>query len=146
MEEYTIFSERLKETMKHRNDISQRKLAEEIGISEVTLSRYINGQRIPKAPEIAKIAIVLHVSCDYLLGIDNDLNGHEDGTIDVKKALEYCEGAANGWHDFQLKAMDNIGHGDSYGHSFGAVAYGAQQENMFRWEIPNLLRLLSKER
>ena len=37
-------------------------------ITEVSLSRYISGDRIPKGPVIANIAAALHTTSDYLLG------------------------------------------------------------------------------
>ena len=61
------FGERLKDALKEKN-ITQRELAREINITEVTMSRYISGDRTPKAPVIVKMAQALDVSCDYLLG------------------------------------------------------------------------------
>lgn len=55
--------------------ISQRYLARQVGITEVTLSRYITGQRSPKAETVAKIATILHTSSDYLMGKDNQVRG-----------------------------------------------------------------------
>ena len=72
MNEYTVLGERLKELLE-KNNMSQRELAEKIGITEVTISRYISAQRIPKATEIAKLADALNCSCDYLLGFQNEL-------------------------------------------------------------------------
>ena len=48
--------------------LSQRELAEKVGVTEVSMSRYIKGERTPKAPIIANIARALHVTSDYLLG------------------------------------------------------------------------------
>lgn len=48
--------------------MTQRKLSELIGVSEVTVSRYLNGARKPKADIIIDIANVLDISVDYLLG------------------------------------------------------------------------------
>ena len=50
------------------NGISQRELADKCKITEVSMSRYIRGQRVPKATVIATIADALNVSADYLLG------------------------------------------------------------------------------
>jgi transcriptional regulator with XRE-family HTH domain len=46
-----------------------------VGITEVTLSRYITGQRSPKAETVTKIATILHTSSDYLMGKDNQVRG-----------------------------------------------------------------------
>lgn len=52
--------------------ITQRELAERIGITEVSLSRYITGDREPKADTLANIATALFTTSDHLLGIEND--------------------------------------------------------------------------
>ena len=72
MNEYNILSKRLKELLE-KNNMSQRELAEKTDITEVTISRYVSAQRIPKATEILKIADALNCSCDYLLGFQNEL-------------------------------------------------------------------------
>ena len=49
-------------------DMNQKELAQKTNVSEVTISRYINGTRQPKSDILSKIADVLDVSIDYLLG------------------------------------------------------------------------------
>lgn len=66
-----VFSERLKELLDKRG-LSQRELADKIGTTEVSVSRYVKGDRTPKGPIITKIAQVLNVSTDYLLRYDVD--------------------------------------------------------------------------
>ncbi len=53
-----------------RSGLTQRELADRVGITEVSLSRYISGDRIPKGPIIANIANALHTTTDYLLGTE----------------------------------------------------------------------------
>ena len=48
--------------------LTQRDLAKIVGVTEVTISRYINGIREPKGSILNDIAIALNVSSDYLLG------------------------------------------------------------------------------
>jgi len=48
--------------------VTQRDLAKMVGVTEVTISRYINGIREPKGSILNDIAIALNVSSDYLLG------------------------------------------------------------------------------
>lgn len=48
--------------------LTQRELADMIGITEVSMSRYIRGDRTPKGPTIMKIADALRTSSDFLLG------------------------------------------------------------------------------
>ena len=49
--------------------MSQRDLAEAVGVTEVSMSRYINGKRVPKGPLCAKIAHALGCSVEWLLGM-----------------------------------------------------------------------------
>jgi len=46
--------------------MSQRELADKVGITEVTLSRYINGNRVPKAPTAMCIARALGVDVEEI--------------------------------------------------------------------------------
>ena len=57
--------------------LSQRELADKVGVTEVSMSRYIKGDRIPKGPIIANIAKVLHTTSDYLLGHDQEASDPE---------------------------------------------------------------------
>lgn len=49
--------------------MSQCELAKKVKITEVSLSRYINGDRTPKGPVISSIARALGVTSDWLLGM-----------------------------------------------------------------------------
>ena len=146
MKDYEIFSKRLKKALYHNNRMTQHDLSVLTKISEVSISRYVNGDRMPKGPEIAIMARVLNVSTDYLLGLDEDMNGKEKGTIYVDEILKYCKEAADCWADFSKKALDNIGHGDSHSSSFGAVSFGMERENVYRYEIPNIIRALAEKK
>lgn len=46
-------------------DITQRDLAKLVGVTEVTISRYINGSRQPKSDILFRIAKALNVPADY---------------------------------------------------------------------------------
>lgn len=52
----------------------QKELAELIGISDATLSRYIAGSREPKPEVLANIATALHTTSDDLLGIEDKMD------------------------------------------------------------------------
>jgi transcriptional regulator with XRE-family HTH domain len=54
--------------LREERNLKQKELAELAGITEATLSRYENGKREPKGEIISKLATVLNVSTDYLLG------------------------------------------------------------------------------
>ena len=51
----------------NRNGISQRQLADATGMTEVSISRYVKGKRIPSAEILGRIADVLGVTTDYLI-------------------------------------------------------------------------------
>ena len=55
-----------------KNGMTQRQLANKVGITEVSLSRYISGTRIPKATYAVKIANALHTTVDYITGQEKD--------------------------------------------------------------------------
>ena len=62
-----IFCERLKE-MRLMCRLTQRQMAEKIGISQPSYVRYENGKSEPTLENLVKIANILDVSADYLLG------------------------------------------------------------------------------
>ena len=57
-------------------NMSQRELADKAGITEVSMSRYIKGDRVPKGTTLANTA--LHTTTDFLL------NGEGSGTGDFE--------------------------------------------------------------
>lgn len=59
-------------SLMEENNMKQNVVAEKIGISEVTISRYISGKRTPRLDIIIKIANLFKVSTDYLLGITSN--------------------------------------------------------------------------
>lgn len=52
-------------------DISQRKLSEEFGVTNQTISLWETGQREPDFDTLVKIAKYFNVTTDYLLGIED---------------------------------------------------------------------------
>ena len=52
-------------------NMTQRELADKVKVTEVSMSRYINGDRVPKGTVIANIATALHTTTDYLLNGDS---------------------------------------------------------------------------
>ena len=60
---------RIEKAMKEAG-MQQRQLARRIGITDSAMSRYISDERKPQPDVIANIATALHVTSDYLLGID----------------------------------------------------------------------------
>ncbi len=66
-----ILGTRIIEQM-NRHGLSQREIADKVGVTEVSMSRYIKGDRVPKGTVIACMARVLCTTSDYLLGNDMD--------------------------------------------------------------------------
>jgi len=57
--------------------MSQRSMAYAIGITEATMSRYVNDERTPNAEVIVKIAKLLHTTTDDLLGLKAEQTNEE---------------------------------------------------------------------
>ena len=68
------FSYRLTVLMEDFN-MTQIDLAKKIGISNVTISRYLSGNRIPRLDVITRMSAVFNVSVDYLLGLSEQKDG-----------------------------------------------------------------------
>ena len=56
------------------NNMTQTQLAKKIGTSNVTICRYLTGERVPRLDVVTKIADVFGVSLDFLFGLSNDKN------------------------------------------------------------------------
>lgn len=67
MTEQESFIKKLSILLEEKN-ITQRELAEKINVTEVTISRYLSGERSPRIEIVSKIAEFFGVSIDYLLG------------------------------------------------------------------------------
>lgn len=71
--------------------LSQKDVAEKIGVAKSTYSLYESGNREPNVQTIKKIADVLDVSADRLLGLDEQcftLAAHFDGNEYTEKELD----------------------------------------------------------
>ncbi len=84
------FNENLKKARLKRN-LSQKEVADSIGVAKSTYSLYESGNREPNVDNIKKIADVLNVSSDTLLGLDFELQtlaAHFDGDTYTKDELD----------------------------------------------------------
>ena len=84
------FNENLKEA-RLKSGISQKDLAENIGVAKSTYSLYESGKREANVDTIKKIASSLNVSADTLLGIDNEpttLAAHFEGDEYTESEME----------------------------------------------------------
>lgn len=86
------FGTRLRHLRKEKN-LTQKQLASLIGVQHTVISFYELGDRIPSPQIIKKLAATLHVSSDYLLGIEKhdvlSLEGlDEDDKLVVRTLVE----------------------------------------------------------
>lgn len=64
-------ADRVRELQNH-NGYTNRYIADLIGVSENTVSRWANGHRQPGALSLNQLAAVFNVSLDYLMGMTDD--------------------------------------------------------------------------
>lgn len=86
------FGVKLRELRK-QNHLTQKQLAELIGVQNSIISFYEVGERIPSPDVIVKLAMVLHVSADYLLGLEKqesvDISGLNESDKSLIRSLVY---------------------------------------------------------
>ena len=73
------------------NNMTQTQLAKKIGTSNVTICRYLTGERVPRLDVVTKIANVFNVSLDYLLGLSNDeniQNSNENSDLNIDMVIK----------------------------------------------------------
>lgn len=87
------FNENLK-IAREREKITQKDMAERIGVAKSTYSLYESGSREPNVQTIKKIADILNVTADELLGLENDpvtIAAHKDGENFTPEELDKIE-------------------------------------------------------
>lgn len=85
-----------------RKKIKQRELAEIVGITETTMSRYCNGSRTPRYAILKKLAGVLETTPEYLLGVELANQGEAFAT--VRSAIKAY---GKSWGNEQKKELVN---------------------------------------
>ena len=75
-------SDRIK-TAIEKSGMTQRAVAEKIGTTEQSVSRYVNGERTPRALTLAKLAEVLNTPVEWFL------TGKEEHTKHVEMIIDY---------------------------------------------------------
>ena len=70
-------------------DMKQTELADKIGISKQSLYKYIHCKCEPRAEIIARMAVVLNTTADYIVGLTNDPTPvNRDAEAEVKLGRE----------------------------------------------------------
>ena len=62
----SAFTGNLRRLMKER-DLTQRELAEKIGVTDIRMAKLVTGEREPKPMEIANLEIVFHCTAEELM-------------------------------------------------------------------------------
>ncbi len=71
--------------LRQKLDMKQKELADKVGITEATLSRYENGKRNPRGDIAAKLAKALDVTTDYLLNENFNDASHSKSSTPTKR-------------------------------------------------------------
>lgn len=146
-----------------RSGLTQRELADRVGVTEITMTHIINGDRIPKGPIIANIANALHTTTDYLLGTEEKKDTAEVATKEqerkaiqkIRKIVE--ELGENSYVGFAMEgvlelAEDNIREDTAYSMKKNAEiawerADKAEKENKYlKKEVEDLKKTVKKRR
>lgn len=83
--------------------LSQRELAGKIGVTEVSISRYVKGKRMPNGSVLAKIATALYTTVEDLMGIE----AKSDSESEYHHALHIVMRNAEHWTPKQKAALVN---------------------------------------
>ena len=99
------FNENLK-TAREKKNMTQKEVADSIGVAKSTYSLYESGNREPNVQTIKKIADTLNVSADDLLGLNEQpttMAAHFDGNEyteaeleDIRAYAEFVKNRRNG--------------------------------------------------
>lgn len=82
-----VFSERLKALRSEKN-LSQKAVADEIGIVDRQYRRYEAGEQDPATSVTTQLADLYGVSLDYLVGRTDDPNGGYQPPVDSQEAQQ----------------------------------------------------------
>lgn len=84
------FGKRLRALRKEKK-LTQKQLGKMIGVQDSVISFYELGDRMPSPEILVRLATVLHVSTDYLMGLDKhsvvDLSGLDEVDIELVRHL-----------------------------------------------------------
>lgn len=82
----TVFSERLKQA-RASTKMTQAQLGGMCKLSSTSIAAYENGQKVPRITTAAKLASVLNVSLDWLMGLDDKQSQHPRTLGDCARLL-----------------------------------------------------------
>ena len=76
----------------------------------------------------------------------NRIEEYEREYISKREILEHCDKSANTCSDLAAKALMSEGKGETRTSALGAAAYFFEQERIHRYDIPNIIELLSEHK
>lgn len=97
---------RLRATRELRG-LTQDELAELIGTPPLQINRYENDKTEPKGDMVARIAIALQVSADYLLGLTDDPSPYRAAGYLSENELEVVSAMREGNYKKAIKVIVN---------------------------------------
>lgn len=68
-----VIGARIREA-REKTKLTQKALAEEVGVSGAAINQFESGKKKPSSTVLARLAVVLEVSTDFLLGASDDQN------------------------------------------------------------------------
>jgi len=104
-----MFGERLKIALENC-DMSQVRLAQELELTSPAINRWCNNVTQPDNETIVKIAKILNVSTDFLLGNDEKTSKYEQDLKEIQtlKQLLIKNGYMSPGEDLTKKELDNL--------------------------------------
>ena len=91
------FKLKLKELMEEKN-VTQVELAKNISVSQIAVSKWLNGKNEATASSLIEMSKFFGVSTDYLLGLVDDFNNLQiknEMTKDEKEILKFYRESGN---------------------------------------------------
>lgn len=95
------FGEKIKK-LRLQNGMTQQQLATQLGVSKSVVSYYELQERIPSPEILVKLAVIFHVTSDYLLGLE------KNSSIDVSGLDANDIAAINSMVNLLRKKNQNI--------------------------------------
>lgn len=102
-----LFVSRLRELLDEK-EITQKELSSRIGVSEVTVSRYLSGDRTPRTDVINSISNFFNVSADYLLGNSDIRNPYKEAPEKTDEDIDLWLSKTDGYKELPEEEREII--------------------------------------
>ena len=98
--------DRIQEQLEKMN-LTQKELAEKVNVQEATISRYVNNERQPRSDILSRIASILNVTSDYLLGTD-ERNSSYNIESKAKEILEVIKSVGIDLENIDYEKLEQL--------------------------------------